>query len=382
MDKKDFVCPVCGNSDPHAIGIKNGVTYCRKCISFRGESIYISNAIPSKGKITLTYDLSLEQKELSNQLVYNYKHNINSLVYAVCGSGKTEIVLSLISYALQCGDTVGFAIPRRDVVKEIAIRLKEIFKSNSVVTVYGGHTKKLKADIVCLTTHQLFRYDNYFNLLIMDEIDAFPYNGNYVLESLFKRSLKGSYVLMSATPPKHIVKEFKKPGYAILRLDTRFHRHPLPVPIIYEKQKPFDFFCLFKNLKKFQKAHKPVFIFCPTIEECEITYFLLSLFFKNGNFVHSKRKKRPEIIDDFRAKKYWYLVTTSVLERGVTVKDLQVIVYHSQHMIYNCATLVQIAGRAGRKIDAPEGEVIYIGKIATQAMYDSIEQIKTSNKNL
>ena len=53
----------------------------------------------------------------------NYKKGIDSLVYAVCGSGKTEICLQIIKYAINCGDKVAFALPRRDVAIELHNRL-------------------------------------------------------------------------------------------------------------------------------------------------------------------------------------------------------------------------------------------------------------------
>ena len=118
---------------------------------------------PKKAPIHLSYELSPEQKELSDKLVENYKKGIDSLVFAVCGSGKTEIVMKVISYAIENGRKIGFAIPRKDVVIELENRFKYVFKNNIVKSVYGGHTDILNADLVCLTTHQLFRYQNYFS---------------------------------------------------------------------------------------------------------------------------------------------------------------------------------------------------------------------------
>lgn len=75
-----------------------------------------------------------------------------------------------------------------------------------------------------------------------------------------------------------------------------------------------------------------------------------------------------------------YLVTTSILERGVTVKDLQVIVYLGHYDIYDQATLVQIAGRVGRKINAEKGEVIIYGKRETREIKNAIKFIEDCNK--
>ena len=53
-----------------------------------------------------------------------------------------------------------------------------------------------------------------------------------------------------------------------------------------------------------------------------------------SRYINSKSPNREELIDDFRDKKMMYLVTTAVLERGITVKDLQVIVFKADHSIY------------------------------------------------
>ena len=77
-----------------------------------------------------------------------------------------------------------------------------------------------------------------------------------------------------------------------------------------------------------------------------------------------------------------YLVSTAVLERGVTIKDVQVIIFHAHHQIYDSATLIQIAGRVGRKKDATEGEVIFIAKENTKHMQGAVSEICASNKIL
>ena len=127
---------------------------------------------------------------------------------------------------------------------------------------------------------------------------------------------------------------------------------------------------------------KPVFVFAPTINECERVFSYISIFIKGGNYVHSKRKNRKEIIDAFRLGVYQFLITTSILERGVTVRDLQVIVYKSSSFIYEKGTLIQISGRVGRKADAPTGEVIYLANKITKDMEESISAIRENNKAL
>ena len=78
----DYICPICGNTDIHSIGYLNGKPYCRKCISFRGEEAKQKPSYPKIAPIHLDYELSLEQKELSDSLLENYKNGVNTLVNA------------------------------------------------------------------------------------------------------------------------------------------------------------------------------------------------------------------------------------------------------------------------------------------------------------
>ena len=377
-----FTCPICGNKDSKYIGIRNNHKYCRKCLTFRGQEANSNFFINTNAEYSLSYQLTDDQLRLSHKLVENFKKGKDSLVQAVCGSGKTEIVLEVIKYAISNRMKVGFAVPRRDVIKELHQRFKSIFTNNRVGVVYGGHTSRLNADLICITTHQLYRYRNYFDLLIVDEVDAFPYNGNDVLEAFLKYAVRGQLIMMSATPPKNVIEEFSKEGKDILRLNTRFHGHPLPVPRLEIHRGLMKYFYLVRELRAFLAKNKPVFVFAPTIDICEQTYEVLKIFFPNINYVHSKKEDRSEVIEAFRNKKYKVLVTTAVLERGVTVKDLQVIIFQADHAIYSSQALIQISGRVGRKKDAPTGDVVFIADKKTNEMEICINEIKRANSNL
>jgi competence protein ComFA len=374
-----FVCPRCGNSDPRFLGHKNGEVYCRKCISFRGEEALEKKVSPKNVVLSLDYRLSKEQETLSKQIIENYDKGIDTLVYAVCGSGKTEISYGIIARSMARGLRVGFALPRRDVVIELYYRLKSAFPHNSIVAVYGGNTTRLEGDCIILTTHQLYRYPNYFDLLVMDEIDAFPFKGNDVLIAMYKRSLKGHCVMMSATPSEVVIKEFKTEGHAILELRTRFHKCPIPVPKTITVPSIFQLLFVIRRLRVYGKEGKPCLIFVPTVEDAELLFQKLSMFVKGGDYVSSKRRMREAIISKFKKGGYSYLVTTAVLERGVTVKGVQVVVYGADDPIYDSAALIQIAGRVGRKKGAEDGDVFFLAKEESKSMRKAIKEIQFCN---
>ena len=378
----NFICPRCGNQDPKYVGYLNGKPYCRFCITMKGKEAERKRQGHGAVVLNLEYHLSKEQKNISNQIVANYKNKVDTLVNAVCGAGKTELIYDVIAYCLSLGKAVAFAVPRRDVVIELSQRIHMVFPNNSIVSVYGGHTEKLIADIVVLTTHQLYRYENYFDLIILDEIDAFPFKNNRLLNAMFFRAIKGSLIMMSATPSNDVIDYFSQEGRQILELNTRFHRHPLPVPKVIVVIGIFKIFYLVYKLKKFIESGKKVFVFAPTIAKCEFIYKMIKILVKNGTFVHSKCKDRTQKIKKFKNGEYDYLVTTAVLERGVTFKDLQVIIYDADSEIYDSQALIQISGRVGRKIDAPEGEVIFLVNKRTDQITQAITTIENKNRNL
>ncbi len=377
-----FKCEICGNEDPKYIGYLNNTPYCRKCIQFKGEAASEDiSYLKGKSKAILKYELSQEQKVISNKVLNNFINGKDTLIYAVCGAGKTELVFEVIEYALNHKMKVGFAIPRKDVVIELARRFQATFKKNIVIALFGGNTNLLYGDIICLTTHQLYRYEHYFDLLILDEIDAFPYKGNDVLEAIFKRSVKGNYVLMSATPDDKTLKSFND-NDTLLKLFTRYHKKPIPVPKIVIRFSIFKYIFIIKKLKEYEEKDLPSFVFAPTIEKCENLYSYLKIFIKNIDYVHSKRDNRNQIIDKFRDQKLKCLVCTAVLERGVTIKNLQVIIFDADDQIYNEKSLNQISGRVGRVIGATSGDVYYVAERKTKYMEKAIEFTIYANSKL
>ena len=187
---------------------------------------------------------------------------------------------------------------------------------------------------------------------------------------------------MSATPSKDIIDYFSQDGRQILELNTRFHKHPLPVPQVVVRTGYLKIPILILKMKKYISENKKVFVFAPTITKCVQLFKIIKIFVKNGTFVHSKCKDRAEKIKKFKNGGYDYLLTTAVLERGVTFKNLQVIIFDADNDIYNSQTLIQIAGRVGRKIDAPEGEVIFLVNKTTSEIETAISTIKNKNRNL
>ncbi|SDM59823.1 hypothetical protein SAMN05216191_114182 [Paenibacillus jilunlii] len=95
------------------------------------------------------------------------------LLWAVTGAGKTEITFPLLEAVLAAGGRALVATPRRDVVLELAPRLARAFPAETLAVLYGGSADRwASGQLTLATTHQLLRFHQSFDLVIIDELDA------------------------------------------------------------------------------------------------------------------------------------------------------------------------------------------------------------------
>lgn len=73
------------------------------------------------------------------------------------------------------------------------------------------------------------------------------------------------------------------------------------------------------------------------------------------------------------------LVTTTILERGVTVENVQVGVLGAEDDVFTESALVQISGRAGRSKDFANGDVRFFHFGKTMEMVAARKQIVRMN---
>jgi competence protein ComFA len=161
-------------------------------------------------------------------------------------------------------------------------------------------------------------------------------------------------------------------------LFKRYHNNPLPVPKLFIGFDFLLFLFILKKVRDYLKDNKYVFIFVPSIKEGEKLFKKFQKRFR-CIFVFSSMQNKEEVMREVRAKKYNVIITTTILERGVTYKNLQVLVYKANEFIFNKETLIQIAGRAGRTVDYPDGDVYFLATSITKDMKEAIKEIKKYN---
>lgn len=396
------VCPTCGSRT---------CPVCRACITMgevRGcQPLYVFSsgerqrsrptqiAAPVHKEPCLSFELSGAQaaayKQLEEFLDCDYE---TSLVWAVCGAGKTEAVFGAIARSLRQGERVLFAVPRREVVLELVARIKAAFPSRTITVLVGGrrHDGPL-GQLVIATTHQALRLAGVFGLVVLDEADAFPYSTNPALMRAVQRCVGtgGKQIIMTATPSQYHLDSVRKGRWQLVVIPVRHHGRPLPLPRVYlhhswaKAEWAMDEPLFPRDLEEKVTAGRlyPLLVFVPTLNWGKDLFNYLRRRWQNAamEYVYSGREGLSDIKEAFCRGKLNVLVTTSILSRGITVPGVNVLITRADaERIFTCASLVQMAGRAGRTADRPSGEVWFLGSKLTLSMKEAVSMIERANK--
>ncbi|MCL2559999.1 MAG: DEAD/DEAH box helicase family protein [Turicibacter sp.] len=403
MGITDGTCHRCLNSQPADFGTfcykNNHTVYCRKCLDFGMVSdktklyrIASTRQIPPEaGVLNADFQLSTLQQRASDFSQNILKAKKTGLIWAVCGAGKTEMMFEPIAAALTTGKRVCWAIPRSDVVIDLTPRIKEAFPNAKVVTLHGNSDEKAcYGDIVVTTVHQMIRFYEAFDVLIIDEVDAFPYTFDAMLTRIAKRACKpdAATIYLSATPSKSDQAKIKKGTLPACIIPARYHLFPLDVPkykwcanfykqVAKNKLPPAAKGWLSRKIKEKRRA----LLFVPTID-CGLKFqqALKAQLNLTVDFVYSSDPDRTKKVAQYKQGEPQFLITTMILERGVTIPNIDVAIFAAEHDIYEESALVQISGRVGRNPKWPTGDIIFFHHGITKAMEDAKTQIIRMNQ--
>ncbi len=400
MGLKLSQCGICGQRTwycPECQPMGESIT-CRP-IFRRADQISMGTLIRQNIEPYYHFSLSTYQERLSRLLLDVLKEDQIQrwLLWAVCGAGKTETTFALIAEVLKRGGRVLFTSPRREVVRQMVERMENAFLKVSIVGLYGGSENKfVQSQLTVATVHQLVRFYQAFDLIIFDEVDAFPYQGNQLLKNLLELSLKkkGRLIFLSATPDEGLLNQVKAGQVKMLTLPARFHRKEVPVPLLRAFKLPIcsEYDLMPSKVREliFETIYgdlAQLYIFLPTRRMVEI--FGQSLHRYNSKneiadwiqYTHSQDQERSLKVGSFLRGDYPILVTTTILERGVTVPKSNVLVlYADREEIFRHQNLVQMAGRGGRSVQYPEAKVWFIGSRISEEMKKAREWIVKMNE--
>ena len=399
IEKFNVICTRCNQLISADYQLPDGRYYCPFCLSFGRLTSrdYLCSKKPRKAakrivELTWTGQLTRYQQNVADQLCQNNLLQQHTLVWAVTGAGKTEMLFPLIYQVLAEGKRVCLASPRIDVCLELLPRIQQAFQKEAIFLLYGDSEEAYQeTNLLICTTHQLVHFYQSFDLLIIDEIDAFPYANDLFLSYAAKQALKvtGIQVFLTATPSNRLLKEVKKDqSFAICKLPLRFHQRPLLQPkcIWFNQweQIPFSRYKGQKFIRLLLKlcASQLVLVFCPSIQYnhqlyCYVHQHLPTIEMTEVSSIDEQRKEK---VIKLRKHHYQIIFTTTILERGVTIDNVSIVIVGANHEIFSKSALVQIAGRADRKGKVKNGEVYFLHSDYTPAIRQACQEIAAMNR--
>lgn len=395
-EKGQLSCQRCGSKIEEEWHLPVGAFYCRECLIMKrirsDQNLYYfpQERFPQQDVLKWSGQLTPFQERVSQGLLQAVDKKEATLVHAVTGAGKTEMIYQVVAKVIDQGGAVCLASPRIDVCLELHKRLQNDFACE-IALLHGESDPYFRTPLVIATTHQLLKFYQAFDLLIVDEVDAFPYVDNPVLYHAVNNCVKetGLRIFLTATSTDELDRKVKQGELKRLSLPRRFHGNPLIVP------KPiwlshFNRY-LEKNglppklklyIEKQRKTAYPLLIFASEIKKGEKLKEILQEKFPNEKigFVSSITEDRLEQVQAFRDGELTILISTTILERGVTFPRVDVFVVEANHQLFTKSSLVQIGGRVGRSMDRPTGELIFFHDGLNLSIKKAIKEIKQMNQ--
>ncbi|MBM6615587.1 DEAD/DEAH box helicase family protein [Desemzia sp. RIT804] len=275
--------------------------------------------------MTWTGDLSLQQQQASGEIVNAIRNGEERLIWAVAGAGKTEMLFQGIADALKDKKRICLASPRVDVCLELAPRLQQAFSQVDIAVLHGTMEEPYTyTQLVITTTHQLMRFREAFDVLIIDEIDAFPFHIDESLQFAAQKARKknGALIYLSATPNRDMRKAVRANQLAASILPARYHGFSLPVPKFiwagdwrkgianHKKRGAF-----LDHVKRLLAKKRRLLIFVPHIALMQQLDGFLRELFPECSFtsVHAEDPERKEKVLRMRQEQFDFLLTTTIL---------------------------------------------------------------------
>ena len=401
IDAGNIRCYRCNHVTAKSLGaLPQGEFYCPHCINLgRVSTLNKFYHVPEPNQFTVTEPvltwkgkLSPLQQQASEKISRGMADHVQQLLWAVTGAGKTEMMFAGIAAAIKRGERIGIASPRVDVCLELFPRLKAAFANCDIALLHGRQELPYHyAQLTICTTHQLLRFYHAFDNLIIDEVDAFPYAANASLLYATKQAIKenGRCLYLTATPGDALLREIKSKPLVVNYLPLRYHGHLLPqikVRLAFGWRRRLERQQLppqvIQQLQETLRVGHRFLLFIPHIADLALAEAALRYSFTTLRFatVHASDPERLEKVQKMRDGDYDFLVTTSILERGVTFPEIDVYVLGADDPVFSSSALVQIAGRAGRSQSRPTGRVIFWINCNCRQVNQAVSQVKYLNR--
>ena len=319
---------------------------------------------------SLPFELTNDQLKVTNEMIDNLKSDtkMNRLLQGDVGSGKTIVAFILAYASYTSGYQSALMAPTEVLAVQHYENAKNIFKNTSLsIALLTGSTplkekkeiyKKLESNEIdfLIGTHALISDNvlwNNLGLVITDEQHRFGVNQRLKLK---EKAISPDVLMMSATP---IPRTYALTLYGDTDVSSIKTMPKGRMPVITKTIKPDELKialeCIYDALKQGNQAY----VISPMIDENDETDYTnvydlkrkFELAFKNQRIeiLHGKMntEEKDKIMLEFKEGKIDILISTTVIEVGVDVKNASVMVIFDADR-FGLSTLHQLRGRVGR----------------------------------
>ena len=317
----------------------------------------------------LNYDLTNDQKKVLNKINFDLSSNSKMfrLLQGDVGSGKTIVSLITALNVIESGYQVALMAPTEILASQHYLLAKKIFPPDIKIDLLTSKTdlkdkreiqkkaKELKLNMI-FGTHSLFQKKMQFGNLgyiIIDEQHKFGVKQRKNLSD--KGGGNCDVLLMSATP---IPRTLTMTIYGDMDLSIIKEKPNIRKDVTTYSKPESKINEVIEFVKKEIKNGNQVFWVCPLIEESKkIDHesaikkyeFLKKKFTNNVAIIHGNlsREEKNNILKKFLEKKYYILVSTTIIEVGIDFPNANVIIIENSNK-FGLSQLHQLRGRVGR----------------------------------
>lgn len=318
----------------------------------------------------LPFELTGDQKKVIDEMISDLKSDVkmNRLLQGDVGSGKTIVAFILAYASFTAGYQSALMAPTEILAIQHFENASKLFKDTDfkIGLLTGKMTAKEKKEVyekleckeidLLVGTHALISDKvtwNNLGLVITDEQHRFGVNQRLALKN---KSDAPDVLMMSATP---IPRTYALTIYGDTDVSSIKQKPKGRLPVITSVKKTDELKDVLEGIYGALKNGNQAYVIAPMIEENEETDYTnvndlkhkFELAFKNYTveILHGKmtNEEKDKVMNDYLEGKINILISTTVVEVGVDVKNATVMVIFDADR-FGLSTLHQLRGRVGR----------------------------------
>ena len=333
------------------------------------------------------YALTPTQSQAWNEITDDLQSSKKMIrfLYGDVGSGKTSIALLACAKAYDSGYSSCIVAPTQILANQHFITFQRYLYDYSVVLLTSAtKTKDLlkqlnSTKMIIVATHAVLQKNvEIYNLglIIFDEQHKFG-----VLQRLNQQAT--NVLIMSATPIPRTLQLTCIGALPISRILDRPHHVSTPVVKLVSQSELSDVIIWLKSTNQY------AFWVCPYIdtEKANIDLqrrfvTLQNTFHEDVQFIHGRMKQtdRDSVINDFMAKKFHILLSTTIIEVGINIVHANIIIIENATN-FGLAQLYQLMGRVGRSNERGLCIAIHDDNISKEA-YERLQAFQNAKSGL